>query len=167
MQPNYRRLVQTHKDRLYSLAVRLLGERSAAEDVVQDTFIKLWQHLESLEAERVMPWLLRVTRNACLDQLRRAKHRNTWLAVGGGEIEGITETVPEHDLERSELKDALNEAVADLKEPYRSLILLRDVQGHSYRDVGQTLDLSESQVKVYLHRARRMLRHQLREQADG
>ena len=151
---------------MYSLAVRLLGDPGVAEEVVQDTLVKLWQHLDRLEEEHVLPWLLRVTRNASLDQIRRSRHRQSYLTIGGGEsIDGVDEANPEQHVENVELGGALDAAVRELKEPYRSLVLMRDVQGHSYRDVGESLELSDSQVKVYLHRARRMLRHKLRGEA--
>ena len=101
---------------------------------------------------------MRVVRNECFDRLRRRRPEAAYdeerqPAQGG----------PLWDIQRGQLSRWLARAIADLGEPYRSLVILRDVQQQSYAAVGRTLDLSESQVKVYLHRARKQLREQLAE----
>ena len=98
---------------------------------------------------------MKVTRNECLDRLRRQRPQAEWddsLVEEGG---------PLTEVQTSELARSLTLAIGQLKEPYRSLVVLRDVQQHSYQEVAQTMELSMSQVKVYLHRARKLLREQL------
>jgi RNA polymerase sigma-70 factor (ECF subfamily) len=98
---------------------------------------------------------MKVTRNECLDRLRRRRPE--------GELDDIAvaEGGPLMDVQKAELSRWLKLAIGRLKEPYRSLVVLRDVQQHSYKDVARTMELSLSQVKVYLHRARKQLREQL------
>ena len=105
------------------------------------------------------PWLMKVTRNGCLDRLRR-RRENVEFNEGhmAGEASG-----PLQDVSANELGGWLKRAIEGLKEPYRSLVVLRDVQQHSYEEVAGMLELSLAQVKVYLHRARKELREQLAE----
>jgi len=158
MKFRFRRLVSEHQHRLYGLAVQMLGNGGEAEEVVQDALVKLWHHLAELEAERVKPWLLTVTRNACLDLLRRRKFQAVPLAVGADEFIASDVPDPAQHYENDDREQRLMAVVRELDEPFRSLILLREIQGCSYAEVGEILQLNASQVKVYLHRARRKLR---------
>lgn len=162
MKRRFRQWVRAHQDRLYSTAVYLLGRSGEAEEVVQDAFVKLWEHHETLDEAQVLPWLIRVTRNGCLDRLR---HRRVQLnyAVANGADEAETIIEPDTELANLGLRERLREEIAALGEPYGSLVLLRDVEGFSYAEIATALALSPTQVKVYLHRARRRLRHRLEE----
>lgn len=162
MKRRFRKIVKANQDRLYSTAVHMLGGSGEAEEVVQDVFIKLWEHLETLEEARVTPWLIRVTRNACLDLLRRRQVQLAY-AVGNGQTDVVEVQNPEQAFSAAGLRAQLRDSIEALEEPFRSLILLREVEGFSYADIGEALSLSETQVKVYLHRARRKLRHRLEE----
>lgn len=153
----FRQWTDDYQDQVWSLGLYLLRDRAEAEDVAQEAFIRLWQHRESLSGDRVRPWLLRVTRNLCLDRLRKRRPEvevEDQHAVADGPAEG---------LQNSQLAARLRDALARLAEPYRSLVILRDVQQSSYEDVAQATGLSMPQVKTYLHRARKQLRQQLAE----
>ncbi len=155
MSRTFRQWITQHQDDVWSLARYLLKDASEAEDAAQEVFVRLWKHRKVVDAERVRPWLMKVTRNECLDRLRRRRPED--------ELDDIAEAEggPLMKLQQAELSQWLQLAIGQLKEPYRSLVVLRDVQQHSYEDVAQTLELSLSQVKVYLHRARKQLREQL------
>ena len=85
--------LEVYGDHLYGYAMNRLKDRHLAEDVVQDVMVKLWQHLSGLEAERVKPWLLRVTRNACLDLLRRRRYSQAYVSqAAGGDAVVVSET---------------------------------------------------------------------------
>lgn len=102
---------------------------------------------------------MKVTRNGCLDRLRRRRDNVEFdESHMAGEVSG-----PMQGLASQELGGWLQRAIEGLKEPYRSLVVLRDVHQHSYEEVAGMLELSLSQVKVYLHRARKELREQLAE----
>lgn len=158
MSRQYQQWVREHQDQAWSLARFLLKDASEAEDATQEAFIKLWNHRDSIDPERVKPWLMKVTRNTCLDRLRRRKPETELNDSEVSPVQG-----PLQDVERGELGRFLKAAVAGLREPYRSLIVLRDMQQHSYEEVAHATELSLSQVKVYLHRARKQLREQLAE----
>lgn len=158
MDKQYRQWLQEHQDHVWSLARYLLRDRGEAEDVTQEAFIRLWQHRERLQEAQVRPWLLRVTRNLCLDRVRRRQPEVEW-----DENAAAGDDSPQDGLQRSEASRWLQRAIAALQEPYRSLIILRDLQQHSYEEVAGVTELTMPQVKTYLHRARRQLREQLLE----
>jgi RNA polymerase sigma-70 factor (ECF subfamily) len=159
MSRRYRQWVKEYQHQAWSLARYLLKDAHEAEDAVQDAFVKLWNNQDKIDPERIKPWLMKVTRNGCLDRLRR-RRQNVEFNEGhmAGEASG-----PMQDVAANELGGWLKRAIEGLKEPYRSLVVLRDVQQHSYEEVAGMLELSLSQVKVYLHRARKELREQLAE----
>jgi RNA polymerase sigma-70 factor (ECF subfamily) len=157
MRSIYRQWVYQHQDNVWSLARYLLGDASEAEDAAQEVFIRLWKHRKRIDPQRLRPWLMKVPRNECLDRLRRSRPEEDledYPAEGSG---------PLTELQHTELSQWLESAIGKLKEPYRSLVVLRDVQQHSYADVALTMELTMEQVKVYLYRARRQLREQLAE----
>jgi RNA polymerase sigma-70 factor (ECF subfamily) len=154
----YRQWVIEHQDRVWSLARYLLRDAGEAEDAAQEVFVSLWKHRDSIDGQRVGPWLMRVTRNECLDRLRRSRPGEELDDYHAAEGSG-----PLSDMQRAEVSRWLKLAISKLEEPYRSLVVLRDVQQHSYADVALTMELTMEQVKVYLYRARRQLREQLAE----
>jgi RNA polymerase sigma-70 factor (ECF subfamily) len=159
MSRRYRQWVKEYQHQAWSLARYLLKDAQDAEDATQDAFVKLWHNQDKIDPEKVKPWLMKVTRNGCLDRLRR-RRENVEFNEGhmAGEASG-----PLQNVSANELGGWLKRAIEGLKEPYRSLVVLRDVQQHSYEEVAGMLELSLAQVKVYLHRARKELREQLAE----
>jgi RNA polymerase sigma-70 factor (ECF subfamily) len=158
MERTYRQWDDAHQDQAWSLARYLLKDAGDAEDATQEAFIKLWNHRQSIDSRRVRPWLMKVTRNICLDRLRRRKPEEEFE-----DIHAFEESGPLEQVQKGELGHWLQAAIARLKEPYRSLVLLKDVHQHSYEEVAGVTELSMPQVKTYLHRARKQLREQLSE----
>ena len=154
----FRQWTRDHQDQAWSLARYLLRDNAEAEDVVQEAFIRLWEHRESMSDARVKPWLLWVTRNLCLDRLRRRRPEQS-----ADETDLTGTDCPAQSMQREQTLMRLQQAVQALEEPFRSLVLLRDVQQHSYEEVAAMTELTMPQVKTYLHRARRKLREQLGE----
>jgi RNA polymerase sigma-70 factor (ECF subfamily) len=140
---------------VYRVAHLMLGDRHEAEDVSQEAFLRYWQNGDGVE--RPKEWLLAVTRNACLDRLRRTRPLL--------DLDERPEPSEDHDplwhLQQAELGDRLRSHIARLPEPQRSLVILFDVQGIDGAACGRILGLNTNQVKVYLHRARRRLRRDL------
>lgn len=159
MSRQFRQWVDEYQDQAWTLARYLLKDASEAEDAVQEAFVKLWHNRDRVDPDKIKPWLMRVTRNQCLDRLRRRKPTEEWADWQKAD-EGPG---PAQGLEQQELAARLKHSINGLKEPYRSLVVLRDVHQHSYEDVASVLELSLTQVKVYLHRARKQLREQLAE----
>jgi RNA polymerase sigma-70 factor (ECF subfamily) len=157
MSKRFRSWVEEYQDQAWTLARYMLRDPSEAEDVCQESFVKLWHHQERIDLEKVKPWLMKVIRNGSLDRIRRRRPQ--------GELQGQAEADlspgPMQGAEQRETGRQLKAAIAALSEPYRSLVVLRDIQEHSYAEVAVALDLNMTQVKVYLHRARKQLREQL------
>jgi RNA polymerase sigma-70 factor (ECF subfamily) len=159
MSRKFRQWVNAYQDQAWTLARYLLQDPAEAEDAVQEAFVKLWRNQDAVDPDKVRPWLMKVTRNGCLDRLRRrhpTEELQDWHqpdAVSG----------PMEGLYRREQGEWLKATINGLKEPYRSLVVLRDIQQHSYAEVAGVLELNLAQVKTYLHRARKQLREQLAE----
>ncbi|MBY6204350.1 RNA polymerase sigma factor [Halomonas denitrificans] len=166
MRRRFEQLVDAHGPRLRHLALALLGRVDEADDVVQDTLIKLWDHLARIETGSELPWLLTCTRNACLDRLRgRTRTRGVLLKLVGER--DAADEAPEGPAELADSerrRRTLRDAVARMPEPGRSLLILRDLQDVDVATTARTLELSENQVKVYTFRARRALRRLLEEE---
>jgi len=155
MQQRFQDMVKLHQNRVFTLAAYMLRDRAEAEDVTQETYIKLWQRMNQTDEEVTRAWLLQVARNGCIDRIR--KRRPTV-----DEAPEISDhRGPAFQMEQDQLGKWLKDAIANLKEPYRSLIVFRDIQQHSYQEIAEMLEMSLSQVKVYIFRARKQLRERL------
>ncbi|AKS42997.1 RNA polymerase sigma factor [Wenzhouxiangella marina] len=167
MRRRFETLVDRHGGRLLQLARMMLPSVHEAEDVVQDTLIKLWDELPRLKKDAELGWLLTCTRNACLDRIRRDQRqaglRRQVQAVDRELERHVDHGDPDTLSQQGERARELHRAIASLPEPGRSLIVLRDIQDVDVSTVATTLDLTENQVKVYTFRARRALRRQLEE----
>jgi RNA polymerase sigma-70 factor (ECF subfamily) len=166
----FEKLADRHRDRIFTFACYVLGDREEAEDVTQEVLIRLWKNLDSLEEDRTLPWLLHVTRNACIDALRR---RRTYRALVAPDPDGDAAARvasrglgPAAAVEAADFRSHLERAVRELAEPYRSIVILREIQDLRYEEICEALGLPLNTVKVYLHRARRKLREKLREFAS-
>lgn len=160
MEARFRQLVDSHRHRVFQLARLLLGQDQEAEDVAQDTLLKLWTHLQELRPGEEQAWVMTCTRNACLDRLRGKSRGRRLLSLVGLPEPAAT---PDSAAQADERQRLLMRAVRALPEPGRSLLILRDIQDFDASTVAQILDLSVNQVKVYAFRARRALRRQLEE----
>jgi len=159
MSKRYRQWVKEYQDQAWTVARYILKDAQEAEDATQEAFVKLWNNRDNVDPERVQAWLMKVTRNGCLDRLRRRRDNVEFdESYMTGDISG-----PMQDVATNETREWLKRAIASLKEPYRSLVVLRDVNQHSYEEVAGILELNLAQVKTYLHRARKQLREQLAE----
>ncbi|MEP6683301.1 MAG: RNA polymerase sigma factor, partial [Parafilimonas sp.] len=124
-----------------------------AKDIVQTAFEKLWRNRETVIAEKSKSFLFTVAYNQMIDHIRKIK-RITLKDEFAAETKTYTQPV-------SNLKKNLQDALNTLNETQKSLVLLKDYEGYSYEEIGQITGLNESQVKVYLHRARLNLRNYL------
>tara|TARA_B100001287_G_C22619488_1_gene499279 strand:+ start:794 stop:1210 length:417 start_codon:yes stop_codon:yes gene_type:complete len=126
-----------------------------AKDIVQDVYEKLWINRKTIELKRVKAWLYRCTHNAMINFLNK-KSRTRYM-----DSQSLPErpSMPDSNFESMQMVDRL---VGILPPIQKSIILLRDIEGYSYSDIGDILDLSPSQVKVYLFRARMKIKKQLK-----
>jgi RNA polymerase sigma-70 factor (ECF subfamily) len=155
-------------DRIYGLALRLLGDPAAAEDVVQEAFLKLMANAGRIEGRsRLATWLYRVAYNAAMDRLRSQKREVPVPEEGDDAALPMPSLLvdfrlsPEAALRDAQLRGALDAAVAALSPTLRAAFLLRDVEGLSTADAADALGISEANLKVRLHRARLQLRERL------
>ena len=167
-------LVDRHRQRLYGLAMRLTGQRQDAEDVVQQTFLSVLEHMVSFRGESaVATWILRIATNHALKILRKrrglpiatqppaADPDDDYSRLPHPEFIAEWRAGPGELVQRAEVRRLLDEALADLDDKYRLVFLLRDVEGLSVRETAEALDLTEANVKVRLLRARLVLRERL------
>jgi RNA polymerase sigma-70 factor, ECF subfamily len=158
MQKEYRQAIDQHRQRVYSLAHYSLRAKEDAEDVTQEVFIKLWQNWQKIDHNKLGGWLMRVAHNAVIDHVRKKKLLQDNVDQHAEVEEQLGTDSDEDEIDQQVFKSRLQQAIKSLDDPFRSIIIMRDIQGLSYADIQSSLDISESQVKVYLHRARRKLR---------
>jgi len=154
-------LVIPTKNKLYRFAFRLLGSSEEAQDVVQDVFIKLWNGRDQLaEVQNMEAWCMRITKNLSLDRIRARQRRSTDSINDAFEIrhDGLT---PHERTEIHENMQQINQMIAALPEKQRQVIHLRDIEGYSYNEICEILELDMNQVKVNLFRARSAVREKL------
>lgn len=157
--------VRAYQDRIYGFAQYYLKNREAAQDVTQDVLIRFWEHYDDIDSDRALGWLLRVTRNACIDELRKRKTRRNAVTVNTDGLDQATsgQPSPADSAEASDFREHLEAALDDVNEPYRSVIILREIQNLKYKEISDALDMPMNTVKVYVHRGRKKLRKQLSE----
>lgn len=157
-------VVATHGHKVFTLAVYLLRSREEAEDVAQEVLVRLWRRGGEVAPDRIGAWLVRVTRNACIDSIRRRK-REAPVDLDGVAAADCVEGAPgpEALTHASQLGRRILKALENLSEPGRSIVVLREIQGLSYREIADALEMPINNVRVTLHRGRRRLREELRE----
>lgn len=149
------------KNKLFRFAFRMLGSSEEAKDVVQEVMIKVWNGREQMaEIQNMEAWCMRITKNLSLDKLRSQQRRATDLIDEGFEVrqEGLS---PHEKTELNESMQKINQMIAALPEKQRQVIHLRDIEGYSYNEICEMLELDMSQVKVSLFRARNAVREKL------
>ncbi len=149
----YNECVKTYADNVYRFIVKNLRHEEDARDVVQTSFEKMWRNREEVDVTKSKSYLFTVAYHQMIDHIRKVKRIQL--------REEFNENSKVQDRPANNLKKVLEEALARLSETQRSLVLLKDYEGYSYDEIGKITGLSESQVKVYLHRARVQLKEYL------
>jgi RNA polymerase sigma-70 factor (ECF subfamily) len=149
----YNDCVNLYADNVYRFIVKNLRHEEDARDVVQTAFEKLWRNRDEVDNDRCKSFLFTVAYNGMIDHLRKVKR--VYLK------EEFREETRISDRQHNNTKEILERALSKLSETQRSLVLLKDYEGYSYDEIGKIMNLSESQVKVYLHRARLQLKDYL------
>lgn len=158
MRALYQQAIDQHRHRVLSFAHYSLRAREDAEDVTQEVFIKLWQHWQKIDHGKLGAWLMRVAHNCVIDHVRKQRPQQTNLDQYAEIEDQVGEESDAAQLDQHQFKRQLQSAIKSLEDPFRSIVIMRDIQGMSYEEIQGSLELSASQVKVYLHRARRKLR---------
>jgi RNA polymerase sigma-70 factor, ECF subfamily len=169
----FRELIRRYERPVFSLIFRMVRDRETAEDLAQETFIKVLNHIDRYRPEfKLSSWLFKIANNVTIDYLRKRQldtvsmdgspHAGTASEIEATsfDIEARQESALD-EIEARELGTAIERAIATLRPEYRSCIMLRHVEGRSYEEIAAILDLPLGTVKTYIHRARHELREAL------
>ena len=178
-EPAYRELIRRYERPVFSLVYRMVRDRELAEDLTQDTFVKVLSHIDKYRSEfKFSSWLFKIANNVAIDYLRRRQldtismegspHATTTELAEATSFELATQgETPLQELEARELGSEIERAISRLRPEYRACILLRHVEDKSYEEIAATLDLPLGTVKTYIHRARHELRRALGHLREG
>jgi RNA polymerase sigma factor (sigma-70 family) len=147
----YNQCVTDYADNVYRFILKNLRHEEDARDVVQTAFEKMWRNRQEVDYGKCKSYLFTVAYHQMIDHLRKAKRIQL--------KEEFREEARITDRPMNNAKKIIDEALKRLNETQRSLVMLKDYEGYSYEEIGQITGLSESQVKVYLHRARIQLKN--------
>lgn len=146
----YNQCVNDYSDALYRFILKNMKDQMEAENVVQNTFEKLWIRREEVHFETARPFIFKVGYNNMIDVIRKRKREVTMDAV---QEKNHWESQP-----AAGLKEALTKALNRLPEKLKTVVMLRDYEGHDYRTIGNITGMSEAQVKINIFRARKALK---------
>jgi RNA polymerase sigma-70 factor (ECF subfamily) len=149
----YNLCVDKHADGLYRFILKHLKDPDKADDIVQDSFEKLWRKHKEIQSSKSKSYLFSTGYHTMIDLIRKEKRME--------EMDRAREDSWSHERQYSDLQEILHSALERLPEVQRTVILLRDYEGYSYIEIGEITGLNESQVKVYIYRARVYLKQYL------
>jgi len=159
----FKKLMELYKNMIFSQAYYFTGNYDDAADVTQEVFMKLWSKHDSLSDKKVKSWLLKVTRNQCIDHYRMRKRQGITQCFDEAEnLNGAAlicgrNSDPEHHLMRNDMKKQLTRAISKLPPKIKTVIILREIHQEKYEEIARLLNVSLNSVKVNLHRGRKML----------
>ena len=160
----FKLLVMPYSSRLYRMAFRLMSSREEAEDIVQEVYVKLWGMRNELDKYNSIEALcIRITRNLCLDQLRRRKVNIDAMKAEKLKEDNYPET-PSENLEKKEDAELLHTLISALPEPQRSLVHLRHLEGKEYEEIAGMVNMNVNAIRVSISRARKQMRELVEKQ---
>jgi RNA polymerase sigma-70 factor (ECF subfamily) len=174
----FRELVRRYERPVFSLVYRMVRDREAAEDLAQDSFVKVLNHIDRYRPEfKFSSWIFKIANNVAIDYQRKRQLDTVSMdgsphASSAAEVEASAFELADRqetaldELEAREIGTAIERAIARLRPEYRSCIMLRHIEGRSYEEIAATLDLPLGTVKTYIHRARNELRLALKDVGD-
>jgi RNA polymerase sigma-70 factor (ECF subfamily) len=168
-------LISSYDKRAYNIAYRIMGNEEDAKDMAQEALFRVFKSLKDFKGQAAFStWLYRIVTNVCLDELRRRKNEkyvsiDSTIHTDSGELHMelcSDKETPENIYERVEQRELIKNAIKEMSEDYRSVIILRDIQGFSYEEISVILDCSLGTVKSRINRARTMLRDKLKQSME-
>lgn len=159
----FEELIRQYEKKVYSLCVRMCGNAEDAEEAAQDAFLALWRGIDRFRQESSLStWIYRLASNACIDLMRRKKKGAGSVSLDDEEL--FVDAVdpapqPHEEAERRETQRLLQEGLLSLPAEYRSILLLREIEGLSYSEISAALDLELGTVKSRISRGRTLLRN--------
>nr|WP_320117796.1 RNA polymerase sigma factor [uncultured Marinifilum sp.] len=146
----YNESVDLYADGMFRFILKNIKNEDKARDIIQDSFEKLWRNIENVNHQKVKSYLFTTAYHTMIDLIRREKRKE--------DFENVDVKMYSHSDQYSDVKEILDAALEKLSDIQRSVILLRDYEGYSYAEIASITDLTESQVKVYIYRARKHLK---------
>lgn len=169
----FRALVEAYQERVFSIALGVVGRREEAEDVAQEAFLKAYRNLNSFRGQSSFyTWIYRITFNLAIDVMRKRKRQSEYLGdvspelaeqIGAQSENFVENGNPEVQFSRSELAHQIGNALGNLSAEHRSVIMLREVDGLSYQEISDVMKCSKGTVMSRLHHARKKLQQVLSE----
>lgn len=162
-------LVDLYKDKMYHLGFRMLGNKQEAEDMVQETFLRVYLNLDRYdESQKFSTWIYRIGTNLCIDRLRKRKP-NYSLDAEVSEGEGMDwygmlpsdDPTPEEHFVLSETQESIRKAIDGMPDKYKSAIVLRYLHDLSLQEISDILEIPVTTVKTRVHRGREFLRKKM------
>ena len=147
----YNESVDLYSDGLYRFILKSIRDTDKAKDIIQDSYEKLWVRVDEVNYEKVKSYLFSTAYHTMIDLIRKEKRITT--------MDGINQEIYVDVQKSPDLQNVLHEAVNRLPEIQRTVVMLRDYEGYSYEEIGEITNLNESQVKVYIFRARAFLKN--------
>lgn len=168
----FRELLELHKDRVFNISFRMLGNRAEAEDVAQEVFISVFKTIDQFREEsKFSTWLYRVAVNHCKNRIKYLARRHdrdrdeldetSHQANGAGVGAPVRAALPDRALEGAQMERLLQEAIGNLDDDHRIVVVLRDIEDLSIEEICDITGLPDGTVKSRLHRARLALRKKL------
>ena len=146
----YNLCADQYSDGVYRFILKNIRDENMAQDIVQESYTRMWEKVKNVTFEKARSYLFTTAYHTMIDVIRKEKRMTR--------MEESHKNLQTSENQYSDLKEVLNEAVSRLPEIQRSVVLLRDYEGYSYEEIGEITGLNESQVKVYIFRARTFLK---------
>ncbi|MFN5983398.1 MAG: RNA polymerase sigma factor [Fluviicola sp.] len=153
-QKEYNKAVEEFADNIYRFVLKHIKNKMLADDVVQETFAKVWEKHETVDAEKVKSYLFTTAYHCMVDVIKKESRSSS--------IDGYDKAAANNDAIQFDIKDILNKALDTLPEIQKTVIVLRDYEGYAYDEIAEITGLNESQVKVYIFRGRQTLKNYLK-----
>ncbi len=148
---DYNRCVEKHADNVYRFVLKNIKDEDKASDIVQDAYEKMWRHRDGVNPDKAKSYLFTTAYHVLVDAVRKEKHQVSIDHINLSGLYGETSY--------SDLGEILHKAIDQLPETQKMVVMFRDYEGYSYEEIEQITGLSESQVKVYIYRARVFLKN--------
>ena len=164
----FEKLISFYQKKVFNIAFRMMGNQDDASDVAQEVFIKIYKSIGSFKKQSAFStWVYKITINTCRDELRKQKNKRNTISLDqsicleDNEVERQIQSndpTPELVAEKRETGKLIKEAIFNLSDEYKEVVILRDIQGFSYSDIAKILNCPEGTVKSRINRARSMLK---------
>jgi len=147
----YNQCVDKHADGVYRFVLKQIRDKDIAKDIVQDSFEKMWRKIETVDGAKAKTYLFTTAYHTLIDHIRKNSKN--------AKMNEVDLNQHSHSSQYSDLKEILNQGLEQLPEIQKTVLLLRDYEGYDYAEIGEITQLTESQVKVYIFRARTFLKN--------